>query len=277
MKNFLIINIVILLLISACDVIDAPYEEDGGNSVQKPKRNVLIEDFTGFRCGNCPPAGIEAERLMEENEGRVFAMAIHVGYLSVPTADHTYDFRTLVGNDIDEFFGMSSIGTPLGLVNRSDYNDNFRLVYGDWANAVDEQLKQTSDISISMKSDYNDANSVISVIPELIFYGEQKQSYKFNIFITESKIIEYQKWYGNNPEDIEDFEHNHVLRDAFYGAWGTPVYELFTGQGDTLAAECDFTIPANVDWKPENINLIGVVMDSDNDYEIIQVEEIHLK
>lgn len=273
--NKLVYILIAAFIFNACDVIDAPYEENGGNSVQKPKKNVLIEDFTGFRCGNCPPAAVEAARIIDENEGRVFAMAIHVGVLASPTQSHPYDFRTAVGDDIDANYGISLIGTPLGLINRSEYEDKYTVQYVSWEDAVNQQLQQTTDMTIEMESSLNTATNTITVNPKLIYYDDVKSGHVFNIYITESKIIEYQKWYNHDPDDIEDYEHNHVLRDAFYGAWGNDVSSLFSGT-DTLTAELTYTISNDKDWNPENINLIGVVMDKDNNYEILQVMDVHL-
>lgn len=275
MKNIIYV-VILTLLISACDVIEAPYEESGGNQVQKPARNVLIEDFTGFRCGNCPPAAVEVEAIMDANPGRVFGMAIHVGVLSLPTQSHPYDFRSEVGNSIDEYFGISLIGTPMGLVNRTPYEESMILTYPNWSSAVEEQLSQTADMSIELNGHYHPATSSITVDSKLIYFEDVSPDHFFNIYITENNIIEYQKWYNHNPDDIYDYEHNHVLRDAFLGAWGEQVSSLFTGT-DTLSAELTFTIPKDADWNSENLNLIGVVMDTKNDNEILQVQEIHLK
>jgi hypothetical protein len=275
MKN-IIYSLILVFLAVSCDIIEAPYEEDGGNQVVKPPRNVLIEDFTGFRCGNCPPAGVEAQAIIEANPGRVFGMAIHVGVLATPTQSHPYEFRTDVGNSIDEFYGISLIGTPMGLINRTEYDDKIILTYPNWANAVEEQLSLTADMSIELEAEYNSATSTITVNPKLIYFEDVSPDHYFNIYITENNIIEYQKWYNNDPDDIYDFEHNHVLRDGFYGAWGEQVSSLFSG-GDTLTAELTYSIPQGKDWNPENLNLIGVVMDTKNDNEILQVQEIHLK
>ncbi len=275
MKNIIYV-VILTMLISACDVIEAPFEESGGNQVQKPAKNVLIEDFTGFRCGNCPPAAVEAEAIMKANPGRVFAMAIHVGVLAAPTQSYPYDFRNQLGNTIDEYYGISLIGTPMGLINRTPYEETMILTYPNWSSAVEEQLSMTTDMTIDLKASYDAKSSVISVDPEIIYYDAVSPDHHFNIYITEDRIIEYQKWYNHNPDDIYDYEHNHVLRDAFYGAWGEPVNVLCTGD-DTLRAELTYKIPKDKDWNPDNLNLIGVIMDINNDNEILQVQEIHLK
>ena len=53
-------------------------------STVQEKKNVLIEDFTGIKCGFCPMGHLEAENLMENNEGRAFVISMHQGAYAVP-------------------------------------------------------------------------------------------------------------------------------------------------------------------------------------------------
>ena len=74
---------VAVLLISACSNIDESerliYVEPAHVA-----RAVLIEDFTGQRCVNCPNAVAEIERLQEAyGEENVIAVGIHSGPLSI--------------------------------------------------------------------------------------------------------------------------------------------------------------------------------------------------
>ena len=72
MKRTLLLVSIVALMFQGCDKIDAPYLEkpvindttDTNTYVQK----VLIEDFTGHRCGNCPRAH-EALKALEDLYG----------------------------------------------------------------------------------------------------------------------------------------------------------------------------------------------------------------
>ena len=41
--------------------------------------NVLIEDYTGHQCGNCPQAAVVANNIENANPGRVFVISEHAG------------------------------------------------------------------------------------------------------------------------------------------------------------------------------------------------------
>jgi hypothetical protein len=97
---FLSISTIILVGI-ACDKIDSPVIEK--TSVEKlietyypgkpddyelnptftpntnTNRNVLLEDYTGHRCNNCPAAATIAKNIEAANPNRVFIMSVHAG------------------------------------------------------------------------------------------------------------------------------------------------------------------------------------------------------
>ena len=86
------------LLLSACSQIDESerfiYVEPSGVA-----RAVLIEDFTGQRCINCPTAASEIERLQKEyGEENVIAVSIHSGPLAVFSNEKVKGLRTELGD-----------------------------------------------------------------------------------------------------------------------------------------------------------------------------------
>ena len=77
-------------------------------------RNVLIEDFTGRMCVNCPDAHLIVNNIVEQNPGRVWSVNIHSGYFS-PT---TYpNMNTSIGETLLNGFSIQAF--PMGHVNRS--------------------------------------------------------------------------------------------------------------------------------------------------------------
>jgi hypothetical protein len=84
-----LLPLVAVLLATGCDVISPPYTEESpadtgtaGAFVQK----VLLEDYTGFRCGNCPEAHERAQELQARYPGRVILMSVHAGFFARPAA-----------------------------------------------------------------------------------------------------------------------------------------------------------------------------------------------
>ena len=90
------------------------------------------------------------------------------------------------------------------------------------------------------------------------------------VCITEDHIIDWQTVAGQG--DVSDYEHNHVLRDVVGSTWGQEIGEISVGD------EVINTFSCNIDpvWNLKNCNIIAYVYNTSN-YEVIQVEEIHIE
>ena len=100
-----------------------------------PVKKILVEDYTGFRCPNCPKAADTLKAILASYPGRVIGMGVHVsiGFAEpavvsgAPAGSFTSDFRTPEGDNYDNtslFYpsGGTKGGLPKGMVNRVDYN-----------------------------------------------------------------------------------------------------------------------------------------------------------
>ena len=80
--KYMILLATAALLMTACDNVSL---DERLTYIEPPEagRAVLIEDFTGQYCVNCPRATEEIERLVEEyGDSVVIAVAIHSGPFS---------------------------------------------------------------------------------------------------------------------------------------------------------------------------------------------------
>jgi hypothetical protein len=121
MKNFKILFLFFALVIffSACEKITPPYKESkgGGNDTTGVLKNVLLEDYTGHTCVNCPTAAVIAHDLKNLYGDRLIVMAVHAGYFADPHPGiFENDYRTQAGNEWNTFFGFQNY--PSGLIDR---------------------------------------------------------------------------------------------------------------------------------------------------------------
>ena len=77
-------------------------------------KNVIIEEFTGRSCPNCPDGHRIANAIMEAYPGRVWAINLHSG----GNSPYSYpNLNTSYGDAISYGFGIDS--WPQAVVNRS--------------------------------------------------------------------------------------------------------------------------------------------------------------
>ena len=253
--------------ISACDMIDENDRfKDVDLDIDSSKR-VLLEDFTGQECVNCPAAAQIAANLKSVYKENLILVSIHAGSFSRPT------LRTPEGTEYDSKFHPQEMGYPAGMINRTSFGGTLVFTNPDtWNVYVMEELKKEVFVDFTMKAMYDADNMTVQVSAE--FISEQPLSnVNFQLWLTESKIIAPQK--SVNPDGsvatIKDYEHNHVLRGAVNGTWGEAVHLLGGQTTEYLSPE--YTL--NKKWVAENMEVIGFIYNTSNN-EVLQCLEIPL-
>ena len=281
LKLSLSLALFLALVIVSCDIVEPPYTEDGGKppvDTSKYTRNVLLEDYTGARCGNCPRAAKLAASLQEHYGDRLVVVAVHAGYYAKPKGDkYSYDFRTDEGNEYDDFFGISKVGNPNGMISRTDYPTDHIKNEGKWDAAIHQIIDDKPRLIIDLDGEIDTTAMKISVNYDIKYLQDGSPSDNLVILIVEDSVIKYQTDYSKNPPDIPDYVHMHVLRGSFTGAWGNPLNSQGIAKGDEFKNTITYSIPAEKDWVPKNLSVVAYVHDNGNSYEVYQVEKAHLK
>ena len=277
----------IILIITSCDVEEGPFINDYDSYVN-PDRKVLIEDFTGHLCPNCPDAARELNAIHDIYGDQVIGMALHVTksfarpYPASQAPAFQYDFRTTWGDDWDAFYGISDAGLPRGMINRIGYQDNsHKLGKDEWATTVANELKKEIDFKIYISSD----ETSISITSEV--QNNINADYNLVVCLTESNIINWQK---DGQANIEDYEHNHVLRTVLADEALSNSTNYVAGQeiektiNYNLADLEQFNIDYSTNniaelgngnaggWNANNMSVIAYIYNT-NTKEIVQVEE----
>lgn len=127
-------------------------------------RNVLIEDFTGHQCVNCPAATENMEQLIATNPSRIFGVAIHSGPTGITAfqevnaafPNHLYcDEGLETGIFFGSIPGSNFFGNPKFCVNRVKANDQFTSAAGSAiANKTSNCLSSTLKVNIQAASNY---------------------------------------------------------------------------------------------------------------------------
>jgi len=265
MKKILIsLSIILSLsLFTSCDIIDAPYEEDveiiDTNDSQK---RVLIIEFTGIKCNNCPPASEEAHRIIEKYEGKVIGLNIHASDLARPSSPSEPNFRNNTSNNI--YTATNRPGLPAALISKFLDINSISNAFVGWENSVVEILEQEADIEILMKKD-GDRNYF-----EVEFFKQLSGQFRIASYVIENGIIGYQL---GPTKSYYDYEHNYVLRTNILGDLGQDI-DLTTINQNKI--EVDFNIPSlDESWVTENIEIVTFVYEVENG-DVLQVNKFSL-
>jgi len=266
MKHFFhILSLFTIALLCACNTIE---EDDRfvGPVDFTPKKNVLIEDFTGQRCLNCPIAAETVKSLQElYGKDHVIAVAIHGGSLSMPTTTPV-GLATPLGEEYNKHWGIDS--WPKGLVDRNAANPTGGATnHTSWAAQVIQRLIEAPRVEIALDNTKYDADSKKLDIDVDIAAIEDVDGH-VQVWITESNIVGYQVM----PDGTHNmgYTHNHVFRAAVNGTWGEAVK---LSKGEETSVHYTFDLSGEK-WVPENLSVVAFVYNDDEG--VLQVIEEHV-
>ncbi|MCO5251860.1 MAG: Omp28 family outer membrane lipoprotein [Candidatus Kapabacteria bacterium] len=267
--------ILISMLFYSCDIIEPPYEENFTPvEIDSTKKKVLIEDITGFRCGNCPEAAALAHEIVELYPNNVIVIAVHAGALAVPTPSRKYNFLTQAGQDIANRFNLPA--TPYGLINRKAVGGQFLLSPKAWATAATAQIQLDAVYKLELAAEFEGSSKTINLEANVKALAMGANNHFIAAYIIEDSVIQYQQDDRLYPNiHVEDFVHMHVLRSAMNGSWGTELSDEPLLLNQSIKKNLSFTIPEEKDWVPKNLSLVVMIRDNDTE-EILQVEKVKL-
>ncbi len=297
--NILSATLISGLLFTACDEVEDPYEHldefisDTGdvrfndtvfNDTTLTTRGMLIEDFTGHTCPNCPIAQDETKRLLQDNPGVVWAVAIHAGNFAEPDLpDFPADFRTQTGEDLRVKFRISSF--PSGVINRSEWNGSISQGYQLWENIINSQTGDASYMAPRFKvrstNIYNTESRILRVIPKIEALQSITGEVFFIIMLAENNIVSPQ--IDNRlpaPSKDKEYVHNHLLRKGYPADGGGRRVFTNPSPGDVYNVDAgdavsEFRFKVEEDWAPENCELLFLIVNNDTD-ELLHVEGMPL-
>ncbi len=239
---------------------------------------VLVEELTGVSCPNCPAGSTKLASLIQKFEGKVVGVGIHGEFLAEPIEDKSiYDFRNDVVRDI-EFHLSPFQGKPAAVINRVFFEgegflgvDNIDL----WEGYVQQEFDKPEILTFGYQVDYDISTRQVSIDIDMFPATTMPGSYAFHLMVLESHIIDAQK---DVEEIIDEYEHNHVLRDMMTGTLGDAIGGNYSPANPPSSRNYTYTLPeSDGTWIPENIELVGFVTDiTGGGEEVIQAFEAHL-
>lgn len=240
-------------------------------------KKILLEDYTGHRCGNCPAAAILATNLYNRYKDTITVIAIHAGFFAKTNTLFPTSYTTTVGNDWDGTagFAVSAKGNPNGMVNRKAY-PGFTLVHKDtWATTVALAKNDPFIVKVDLKSMYDKKARALNVETKLTFLQAYSNNVKVNLILTEDSIIGPQLDYSQNPDHVEHYHFEHMLRGALNSSWGEVVKNapIIASNTATLLTNNYSVNPA---WNDKKLTLIAIVY-NETTREVLQVEKVKIR
>lgn len=293
---------------SSCDKVDFPYENTGtsgtgeldwslypdGDSALYAQnewpvftdntntlRNVLIEDFTGHRCSNCPNAANLLHNLEDANPGRVFGAAIHTsnsGITDFQATNAAYptvlynDFAIAIGTYFGAVPGTTFQGNPHGTVNRIPTGADNTSPAPTWTSRTNTALATTLKVNLQSAVNYFPSTRGLFIHTEIDKLDNSLTNELAQvIYLLEDSLIAPQLMPDQSANTA--YVHRDILRACIGGAFGRTVTPANLNGNGKYYLNTSYELPAV--YNAENMHLLIYIFDKTT-YEIYQVikEEI---
>ena len=250
---------------------------DDTSGLENQMRQVLIEEFTGVRCVQCPAGSAEISSLLAIHGERLVAVSIHAGDFSYPFPQSHYNFQTTEGEGLINFLGPP-ISYPSAVIDRKLFDGENDLILGrnDWAGYIGLEKAIDPVIKIEVIPTFNETTRKLDV--EVKLYPQEdilEPDVRVSVMLTESNIVDYQ----DTPDGkVDNYVHKHVLRDMLTSYLGEGVTETLAA-GSVVTKNISYTIPEvwNAGEMPSNVEEMHVVafvhLGTTND-EVLQAIEV---
>ena len=294
-KYFLIISIF------SCDKIENPLPEEYGKfdwslypgdpadysyDLVNPENNwgsnnnpksILLEDYTGHKCTNCPEAAQIAKDLEDDTSKNVIVSTIHASQDGTfQSTDNIFinNYETEAGNEYVRGSEMPGfLGNPMGTINRNDggLSNSSWYFASDWLNGVNNELNSVFSLNIQLQYYYFTQTNGLFIHAETSILNDLTGEYHLVIYLIRDDIVSPQKF--NSGIIDTNYHHHAVLSDNINGTWGTPIING-TAEKDSMIYS-NFTyelIDPSIDstYSIDNLSLISYVIDR-NTLRVIQV------
>lgn len=213
--------------------------------------NLLVEEFTGENCGNCPSAAAALhdylEALTPEKAARTSVICHHVGYYN--------DWLTVsYSSPLTWYFNNGGATfAPAMMVNRKYFGEPdypgaaMGMPRSAAALAVyfDPEFELTSNYDFDNTVTYNAADSTLAVHAKLIRAAGAALP-RVTIYLTEDNIK------AHNQAGAANFVHQHALRAA-NSNWGK---KMASSDWKNNVYELDYTFKLDPSWKLEDLKVV---------------------
>ena len=219
-------------------------------------KRLLIEDYTGTWCVNCPTVSYAID-LLKEKTDKIVPVAIHRG----PNAASYDPFNFEEASVLENLFGFPN-QYPTSMLNRTTY----------WASPVsangqNNALNLTSGTPVRLGLAMNSTKTGNNINLDVkVKFFQDYSNLKLVVYVLENKLIYPQEngtIYYDGIDVLEDFEHNHVLRATYTDILGDAIPSSETTYGKTFTRNFSVAVPSNI-ANTANMEFVAFVIGSNN-------------
>lgn len=257
---------------TACNIIDENdryIEVENNDTPQERIQRVLIEEFTGRTCVNCPDGAAIIHDMIAYYGEQVVAIGYHAGNMAPPAVGPFagQDFQTAAGDEYNTVFAPQAY--PAAMVNRTANDGVMASTKKElWMTYVIAELAKTAVCELTPTCVYDEATRTATITTEVEAWENMPANVNLQVQLAESGIVGAQLI---STGMLTDYEHNHVFRGPVNGTWGETITSLPAGEKKSYT----HTVTLDETWVAENCSVIVFAYDNTTQ-RVLQCNECHI-
>ncbi|MDE6330543.1 MAG: Omp28 family outer membrane lipoprotein [Muribaculaceae bacterium] len=230
--------------LTSCD--DVPQNERY-IEVERPQiaRKVLVQEFTGQGCINCPQGAALVHELQEQYPGSVIAVNLHPKNTQYTRPLGGMNLTSDIATVYYQYYKPSSL--PSAVIDGAPAVSNVSL----WTDAILTALEVEAPAELTLHTDYDHATRELTVTYNALFSKLYESPLAINIWVMENGLVGPQ-YSGSNI--VMEYVHNHVARTSLTGDWGVTIADSFIPDQEFTDS---FSITLDSEWVAENCQVIA--------------------
>lgn len=281
MKKILLLITISVSLFISCDIIEKPFIEIEENltPIEFPElnpdtvfRKILLEEYTGHRCTNCPNAHDRVAQLLEAYGDTLIPIGIHAGSLAATNAEYPYDFTNPISIQLYNDFSIPFV--PIAIVNRIKFSQNsWGSPLASWQNHINMVDRTKKYAAIQLINEFNVQQRELTAHAKVTILDQITDRVQLCLVIIENDIVKPQLRDGIR---IPEYNHKHVLRGSLNGNYGAQLTLDGIVEKDSAYQKAYKISYVNKDWNEDHCYVVAYLINMETK-EVLQVEHLKVK
>lgn len=249
---------VVAMSVVSCDEV-SENERYLDVTVKSASRCVLVEEFSGQLCVNCPAASEFLETIQDNyNADTVIVVSLHAGQ----------SIQLAIGKEMGEAMGVEGLATDFGEQLFSNYGlqsepnaviDRRSGVVSQpqWLTTIVNSLRREATEALQLSTSYDASTRQLTV--NVLGRSSRESGFAGNVhlWLTEDSIVSVQRLESGGY----DFEHvfNNIFRTSATPMEGSPVTIPYANEPQQVYTA---TVTLEAGWRPEKMAVVAFVDNS---------------
>lgn len=237
------------LAFASCDNVDENDRYIDAGEIP-PLRTVLLEEFTGQLCTNCPQGHKIASDLRARFGSNFIPVSIHASTLAL-----SEEYGGFSNAESEKYYNnVGNPSLPSGVVDRKTGT----IDRSAWTQAVLDDIRILAPVDLSISSSFDSSTGTIEATVSATEVTNTLTG-TLQVWLVQNNITAFQTDGGNY---VTDYVHNHIFRSSLNGTDGESVTVSNPGPlGKTYSIKLKDAWKTE-GWKPEDFSVVAFITDA---------------